>query len=60
MNKKRYELDLNAIQDMGYSVLINDQKYVGKVTVGDTLQVQGSAYIILAINEDNVLVKELN
>lgn len=39
--------------------IINDEEFDGRVSVGDTLQVNGVVYIVLGINEDGVVVKEL-
>ena len=54
------KLDLDYLQAAGYSVRINDDIYVGRIAVGDTLEVNGIAYAVLGINEDAVIVKELS
>lgn len=41
------------------NVWVNDTSYRGKLSVGDTLTVNGVDYAVLAINEDSVVVKEL-
>lgn len=56
---KKYNLDLDAIKDIGYKILVNNEEYDGRITVGDTLDVQGILYAVVGINEDGVVVKEL-
>lgn len=58
MNRK-YSLDLEAIKEIGYKVQVNGEDYVGKISVGDTLDVQGILYAVVGLNEDGVMVKEL-
>lgn len=39
--------------------IVNGEDFQDKIVVGDTLEVNGLVYTVLAINEDGIVVKEL-
>ena len=40
-------------------VIVNDAPYVGKISVGDTIEINDFIYSVVGINEDAIVVKEL-
>lgn len=53
-----YEFDLDWLAEH-YPVIVNDEKYSGRIAVGDVLDVNGVTYTVQGINEDAVVVKQL-
>lgn len=39
--------------------VVNGEDFMGKISVGDTLECNGRVYAVLGINEDGVVVKEI-
>lgn len=54
----KYEFDIDFLAEH-YAVSVNDEKYSGKIVVGDILTVNSIDYSILGMNEDAIVVKEL-